>query len=133
MCPTRHCGNRSQWKLLADDRTTQWGDWQRVRLQENENEVPAGSMPRSIDIIVRDEQTERCKPGDKVLITGSLIVVPNVLTMMSPSELKVQVIILILPTTTTTTTTTTTLIVIRTNLVIVTIMSHRRAEAAGPA
>lgn len=91
VCPTRHCGNRSQWKLLADDRTTQWGDWQRVRLQENENEVPAGSMPRSIDIIVRDEQTERCKPGDKVLITGSLIVVPNVLTMMNPSELKQQV------------------------------------------
>jgi len=91
VCPTRHCGNRTSWKLLAEDRTTRWGDWQRVRLQENENEVPAGSMPRSIDIIVRDEQCERCKPGDKVLITGSLIVVPNVLTMMNPSELKQQV------------------------------------------
>merc|ERR1719245_1295262 len=48
-------------------------------------------MPRSIDVIVRDECTELCKPGDKVLISGSLIVVPDVPTLMSPSELKQQV------------------------------------------
>merc|ERR1719487_365288 len=68
-----------------------WGDWQRIRLQENENEIPAGSMPRSMDVIVRDEMTERCKPGDKVLVTGCLIVVPEVPSLMSPSELKQQV------------------------------------------
>lgn len=91
VCPSRNCGNRTNWKLLGESRTTRWGDWQRIRLQENENEVPAGSMPRSMDVIVRDEVCERCKPGDKVLITGSLLVVPDVPTMMSPSELKQQV------------------------------------------
>jgi len=91
VCPSRNCGNRNNWTLLHDSRTTRWGDWQRIRLQENENEVPAGSMPRSMDVIVRDEICELCKPGDKVLITGCLIVVPDVPTLMSPSELKQQV------------------------------------------
>merc|ERR1719491_1438802 len=91
MCPSRNCGNRTNWTLLGESRTTRWGDWQRIRLQENENEVPAGSMPRSMDVIVRDEICERCKPGDKVLVTGCLIVVPDVPTMMSPSEMKAQV------------------------------------------
>jgi len=91
VCPSKRCGNTSNWKLLGDSRTTRWGDWQRIRLQENENEVPAGSMPRSLDVIVRDECTERCKPGDKIQITGSLIVVPDVPTMMNPGELKATV------------------------------------------
>jgi DNA replication licensing factor MCM6 len=91
ICPQRNCGNRTNWTLLHESRTTRWGDWQRVRLQENENEVPAGSMPRSMDVIVRDEMTERCKPGDKILVTGCLIVVPEVPSLMSPSELKQQV------------------------------------------
>mmetsp|Transcript_74053 Transcript_74053/g.165708 ORF Transcript_74053/g.165708 Transcript_74053/m.165708 type:complete len:832 (-) Transcript_74053:139-2634(-) len=91
VCPAKNCGNRSNWTLKPDSRTTRWGDWQRIRLQENENEVPAGSMPRSIDVIVRDECTDCCKPGDKVLITGCLIVVPDVPTLMSPAELKQQV------------------------------------------
>mmetsp|Transcript_48264 Transcript_48264/g.138618 ORF Transcript_48264/g.138618 Transcript_48264/m.138618 type:complete len:826 (-) Transcript_48264:355-2832(-) len=91
LCPTRSCGNRTNWTLLTEAKTTRWGDWQRLRLQESENEVPAGAMPRSMDVIVRDECTERCKPGDKVLISGSLIVVPDVPSLMNPSELKQQV------------------------------------------
>lgn len=91
LCPSKNCGNRTNWTLLEEVKTTRFGDWQRIRVQESENEVPAGAMPRSIDIIVRDEITERCKPGDKVLITGSLIVVPDVPSLMSPTELKTQV------------------------------------------
>eukprot|EP00931_Biecheleriopsis_adriatica_P028891 TRINITY_DN1721_c0_g3_i2.p1 TRINITY_DN1721_c0_g3~~TRINITY_DN1721_c0_g3_i2.p1 ORF type:complete len:845 (+),score=245.30 TRINITY_DN1721_c0_g3_i2:63-2537(+) len=91
ICPSKRCGNTTNWKLLGEARTTRWGDWQRIRLQENENEVPAGSMPRTMDVIVRDECTERCKPGDKVTITGSLIVVPDVPTLMNPGELKATV------------------------------------------
>jgi len=91
LCPSRNCGNRVNWTLKPEARTTRWGDWQRVRLQENENEVPAGSMPRSMDVIVRDEGCDRCKPGDKVLVTGCLIVVPDVPSLMSPSELKQSV------------------------------------------
>ena len=34
-------------------------DWQRVRVQENASEIPAGSMPRTLDVILRGEQVER--------------------------------------------------------------------------
>jgi len=90
VCPTRNCGNRTNWTLMPESPTTRWGDWQRVRLQENENEVKAGNMPRSMDVIVRDECCEQCKPGDKILVTGCLIVVPDVPSLMNPSELKRQ-------------------------------------------
>jgi len=90
LCPTRNCGNRTNWTLLPEARTTRWGDWQRIRLQENSAEMKAGSMPRSIDVIVRDETTERCKPGDKIRIVGCLIVVPDVPSLMNPGELKKQ-------------------------------------------
>lgn len=90
VCPTRNCGNRTNWTLMPSARTTRWGDWQRVRLQENESELKAGNMPRSLDVIVRDEACERCKPGDKVFITGCLIVVPEVPSLMNPSDLKRQ-------------------------------------------
>lgn len=90
-CPTRSCNNRVSWTCLPENRSSRWGEWQKLRLQENENEVPAGSMPRSMEVIVRDEFCEHCKPGDKVIITGTLIVVPDVPSMMNPSELKASV------------------------------------------
>merc|ERR1719171_1531868 len=64
VCPARNCGNRKNRELLPESPTPRWGDWQRIRLQEGEGEVPAGSMPRSIDVIVRDEMRELFKPGD---------------------------------------------------------------------
>jgi len=91
VCTSPACGNRKNFKLAPNARTTRWGDWQRIRLQENENEVPAGSMPRTLDVIVRGEQVDRCKPGDKIRITGCLIVVPEVPSLMNPAELKQSV------------------------------------------
>jgi len=53
-------------------------DWQKVRVQEYSSDIPAGSMPRSIDIILRGEIVDACKPGDKAVFTGKLVVVPDV-------------------------------------------------------
>ena len=53
-------------------------DFQRVRVQENSSEIPPGSMPRSMDIILRNEMVDRAKPGDKCSFTGALVVVPDV-------------------------------------------------------
>lgn len=35
-------------------------------------------MPRSMDVILRHEVVDEAKPGDKVVITGTLIAVPDV-------------------------------------------------------
>ena len=52
-------------------------DWQRVRVQENADEIPAGSMPRCLDIICRNDIVEIAKAGDKILFTGYPAVIPD--------------------------------------------------------
>jgi len=49
-------------------------DWQRVRVQENADEIPAGSLPRSLDVILRNDLVEQAKAGDKCVFTGMLVV-----------------------------------------------------------
>ncbi|TQS34838.1 hypothetical protein Golomagni_04765 [Golovinomyces magnicellulatus] len=75
-CPNASCGNRQGW--ILDIRQSIFADWQKVRVQENSAEIPTGSMPRTIDVILRGEVVDRAKAGEKCIFTGSLIVVPDV-------------------------------------------------------
>lgn len=52
-------------------------DWQRLRVQENADEIPPGSMPRCMDIICRNNCVESAKAGDKVIFTGMVTVIPD--------------------------------------------------------
>ncbi|KAN0063015.1 MCM DNA helicase complex subunit mcm6 [Thecaphora frezii] len=76
MCRNPVCQNRRDWQLNVDQ--SRFCDWQKVRIQENANEIPTGSMPRSLDVILRSEIVERAKAGDKCIFTGAFIVVPDV-------------------------------------------------------
>jgi DNA replication licensing factor MCM6 len=49
-----------------------------VRLQELSSDIPAGSMPRSIDVILRGDIVDEAKPGDRTVFTGTLVVVPDI-------------------------------------------------------
>ncbi|KAI9675945.1 MAG: MCM DNA helicase complex subunit mcm6 [Trizodia sp. TS-e1964] len=75
-CPNLTCGNRQGWRL--DIRQSTFVDWQKVRIQENSSEIPTGSMPRTMDVILRGEIVDRAKAGEKCIFTGTLIVVPDV-------------------------------------------------------
>lgn len=79
-CPS--CENQSYWTLNVAK--SQFIDWQRVRIQENSNEIPTGSMPRTLDVILRGETVERAKPGDKCKFTGIEIVIPDVAQLGLP-------------------------------------------------
>lgn len=79
-CPS--CENQSYWTLNIAK--SQFTDWQRVRIQENPNEIPTGCMPRTIDVILRGETVERAKPGDKCKFTGTEIVIPDVTQLGLP-------------------------------------------------
>lgn len=59
-------------------------DWQKVRVQEHSADIPAGSMPRSIDVILRGETVDLAKPGDRSVFTGTLVAVPDVIQLMKP-------------------------------------------------
>ena len=67
-CKNASCPNQKEWKLLSSTEGTKFVDWQRVRVQENVAEIPAGSMPRTMDVILRGENVERAKAGDKCLL-----------------------------------------------------------------
>ncbi|OKL58208.1 DNA replication licensing factor mcm6 [Talaromyces atroroseus] len=75
-CPNPTCGNRVGWRLDIGKST--FVDWQKIKLQESSHEIPTGSMPRTMDIIVRGEMVDRAKAGEKCIFTGTLIVVPDV-------------------------------------------------------
>lgn len=53
MCRNPECQNRQRWHL--DISESRFVDWQRVRVQENSSEIPPGSMPRALDVILRNE------------------------------------------------------------------------------
>jgi len=77
ICRNPQCNNASKnkWQLQMD--RSKFADWQRIRVQEATDEIPAGSLPRSLDLIVRDEMVEQVKAGDKIVATGCPCVVPD--------------------------------------------------------
>jgi len=80
-CGNPQCQCTKNWKL--DISRSVFVDWQKVRVQELSEDIPAGSMPRCIDVILRNDCVERAKPGDVCLFTGTLVVIPNVGNMYS--------------------------------------------------
>ncbi|KAL1583410.1 hypothetical protein WHR41_07563 [Cladosporium halotolerans] len=88
-CPNATCMNRLGWRL--DIRQSTFIDWQKVRIQENSSEIPTGSMPRTMDVILRGEMVDRAKAGEKCVFTGTLIVVPDVSQFRVPGS-RVQAV-----------------------------------------
>jgi DNA replication licensing factor MCM6 len=84
ICLNANCNNRTKWDLNIEN--SKFADWQKLRVQENSNDIPAGSMPRSIDVILRNSMVESCKPGDKCVFIGMLIAVPDVMSLVKPGE-----------------------------------------------
>ncbi|XP_062179254.1 DNA replication licensing factor MCM6 [Phragmites australis] len=84
ICVNATCQNRSKWALLRQE--SKFTDWQRVRMQETSKEIPAGSLPRSLDVILRHEIVEKARAGDTVIFTGTVVAVPDVMALTSPGE-----------------------------------------------
>ena len=76
VCSNLNCNNHNKWELLEEESV--FSDWQKLKVQENPNDIPTGSMPRTIDVILRNELVEKAKPGDKCNFIGTLIVVPDI-------------------------------------------------------
>ncbi|OMO77744.1 Mini-chromosome maintenance, DNA-dependent ATPase [Corchorus olitorius] len=83
-CVNALCTNRTKWALLRQE--SKFADWQRVRMQETSKEIPAGSLPRSLDVILRHEIVEQARAGDTVIFTGTVVVIPDILALASPGE-----------------------------------------------
>ncbi|CAF4860194.1 unnamed protein product, partial [Rotaria magnacalcarata] len=75
MCRNPVCNNRSHFAL--DLTRSRFVDFQKVRIQESQSELPHGNIPRCLDIIMRNECVEQAKPGDRCDFIGTLIVLPD--------------------------------------------------------
>jgi DNA replication licensing factor MCM6 len=77
ICRNPRCRNQSPSQFTLEIRESEFVDWQKLRVQENSSQIPPGSMPRSMDIILRNEMVEKAKAGDKCVFVGSLVVLPD--------------------------------------------------------
>ena len=84
VCSNTACTNRTKWQSLLDQGT--FVDWQKVRVQESPDEVPPGSLPRTLDVILRNASVEKARAGDKCLFTGTLLAVPDINMIAPPGE-----------------------------------------------
>lgn len=82
ICRNPVCNNRSRFTL--DVSKSRFVDFQKVRIQEVQSELPRGSIPRSLEIILRAEAVETAQPGDRCDFIGTLIVVPDVGSIQMP-------------------------------------------------
>lgn len=82
ICRNPVCANRSRFML--DVNKSRFVDFQKVRIQETQSELPRGSIPRSVEVILRAEAVETAQAGDRCDFTGTLIVVPDVGALNMP-------------------------------------------------
>merc|ERR1712142_23575 len=82
VCRNPQCANRTRFML--DVNKSRFVDFQKVRIQETQAELPRGSIPRSVEVILRAEAVEMAQAGDKCDFTGTLIVVPDVGSLNLP-------------------------------------------------
>jgi len=67
VCP--HCEKTGgNWRLDVEKST--YRDFQRLVIQERPEEIPAGRMPRAIEVDVYDDLVDVVRPGDRVVVVG---------------------------------------------------------------
>lgn len=80
-CKNPQCSNRQRFSL--DLNNSKFVDFQKVRIQEVQSELPRGCIPRSLEVILRAECVEKTQAGDRCDFIGTLIVVPDVSKLSS--------------------------------------------------
>jgi len=81
-CRNPVCNNRT--RFLLDINKSRFVDFQKVRVQEVQAELPRGCIPRAVEIVLRAEAVESAQAGDRCEFTGTLIVVPDVGALNMP-------------------------------------------------
>jgi len=67
-CPS--CNSRRGFELVPKESV--FIDSQRITIQERPEELPAGQLPRSVNVVLKDDVVDVARPGDRISITGTL-------------------------------------------------------------
>ena len=60
----------SEKELEMDPDNSFFSDFQMVRLQELPEDLPAGQLPHYVEVTVMGDLVDRCRPGDRIMLTG---------------------------------------------------------------
>lgn len=63
ICRNPVCSNRSRFMLEVDK--SEFVDFQKVIVQETQSELPRGCIPRSVEIVLREETVETVQAGGR--------------------------------------------------------------------
>ncbi|MFQ6079507.1 MAG: hypothetical protein ACE5NJ_10290, partial [Thermodesulfobacteriota bacterium] len=69
-CENPECLKKGPFKLVIE--SSEFRDWQSLRIQERPEELRGGRIPRFLDGITRDDFVDKAVPGNRVAITGTL-------------------------------------------------------------
>ncbi|KAA3674023.1 DNA replication licensing factor MCM6 [Paragonimus westermani] len=88
VCFNPQCANRVKFELLTNE--SKFVDFQKVRVQETQAELPRGSIPRNLEVILRADAVDLAQPGDRCEFIGTLIVVPDVSQLATPGTRSLE-------------------------------------------
>lgn len=69
-CENSNCRRKGPFKFLVEE--SKFIDWQKIRVQESPEALPAGQLPRTIDVTLLKDIVDVARPGANVAITGIL-------------------------------------------------------------
>lgn len=68
ICRNPICNNRRRFTLELNK--SEFADFQKVIVQETQSELPHGCIPRSLEVILREEAVESVQAGGRLVICG---------------------------------------------------------------
>ena len=69
-CPMAACKSRKGFKFLPNE--SKYIDSQNITIQEKQEDLPAGQLPRQLNIELRDDLVDYARPGDRITVVGTL-------------------------------------------------------------
>jgi len=72
VCENPNCSRRGPFKLEVE--SSEFRDWQSIRIQERPEELRGGRMPRQLDCIIKDDFVDKAVRGNRIVASGVLCV-----------------------------------------------------------
>ncbi|MHA1791877.1 MAG: AAA family ATPase, partial [Promethearchaeota archaeon] len=77
-CNIGGCKNSKKSGFRLIGKSSQFIDWQQVRIQETPEELTSGNVPRFLDCLLTNDIVDTCRPGDRITVVGVIKIIPKV-------------------------------------------------------